>query len=83
MKENLKPNQKVRIEGKLSTSWFLTADDKHRSASLIWPRDVRILSDVEATKQSLDENSVELSGVITTDFLIGKNFKCFTLATSM
>lgn len=80
MKANLKPDQKVYIGGKLTTSWFQTADGKHKSKSAIWPTDVRILSDADAAKYSVDENSVELSGTISTD-CFGEKFRSFILAT--
>lgn len=82
LKTNLESNQKVYIEGKLSTSRFVTADGKHRSQSAIWATDIRILSHIGVAKGLEDENLVELTGIITTD-CSGSNFRSFTLATPM
>lgn len=84
VKKNLSLDQKVHIEGKLSTSRFQTDDGKHRTASEIVALKVCIFSDVAVADSNhetfIDENSVELAGTITTD-ISGKDFKSFTLAT--
>lgn len=80
VKKNLSLDQKVHIEGKLSTSRFQTDDGKHRTASEIVALKVCIFSDVAVADSNHDENSVELAGTITTD-ISGKDFKSFTLAT--
>lgn len=94
MKTNLALEQNIQIEGKLDTFRFRTNDGKHRSASTIIATEAFIFSDVAVAKDSenakatkkaspevvVDENSVELSGKITTG-VSGNNFKSFTLAT--
>lgn len=94
MKTNLALEQNVYIEGKLNTSRFQTNDGKHRSTSTIIATEAFIFSNIAVEKGAenaattektspevvVDENSVELSGTITTG-VSGNNFKSFTLAT--
>lgn len=88
VKTKLALEQRVNIEGKLNTIRFETDDGKYRSSSTIMATEVCIFSDVAVANESnngdptqiFDENSVELTGTITTP-ITSKNFRSFTLAT--
>lgn len=84
-------NQKVYIEGKLSTSRFRTENGKHRTTSAIICGELRILDDfavasstenTNATQtEPIDENSVEILGHISTA-ISGDEYRTFTLANA-
>lgn len=84
----LEVEQKIHLSGKLNTSRFKTESGRNRNTSVIMATELSIVSDVAVENSSenlqsdvhIDENKVEITGILTTD-VGGENFKTFTLAS--
>lgn len=94
LKTNLGLEQKVYVEGIISTQKFETADRKHRSTSTILANEMDVISDAgvsdgsiekaegeaETTRCAIDLNSVEILGRVNTS-VVGNDFKSFTISS--
>lgn len=89
-KTKLALDQNIAIEGKLSTSRFITEDNRIRNRSAIIVTELCIFKDFAIANsspdsdtnetQSIDENCVELLGTVNSS-IKGNHFKTFRLAT--